>query len=171
MLPMKRILVLLFGILLLNLSACKSDKPAPQPQAQAPDFTLTSLTGQKMRLSSYRGKVILLNFWATWCPPCREEVPSLAKLANAMTNSNFQMITVAIDKEGRKAVEEYFLHAGVLLTTLLDSDGAVGKTYGITGVPETFIIDKNGLIRKKVIGPIDWSEPDTIQYLRDLANS
>ena len=167
---MKRFLVLLYVILLLILSACQNDKPASQPQTQAPDFTLTSLTGQKIRLSEFRGKVVLLNFWATWCPPCREEVPSLAKLANAMSNSKFQMITVAIDKEGRKAVGEYFLHAGVLLTTLLDTDGAVGKIYGITGVPETFIIDKNGLIKKKVIGPIDWSEPDTIQYLRDLAN-
>ena len=168
---MKKFLVVLCGILLLILSACQSDKSAPKPLEQAPDFILTSLSGQKIRLSEFRGKVVLLNFWATWCPPCREEVPSLAKLANAMTNSNFQMITVAIDKEGRKAVDAYFLHAGVLLTTLLDPDGAVGKTYGITGVPETFIIDKNGLIKKKVIGPIDWSEPDTMQYLRDLANS
>lgn len=168
---MKRLLFLLSGILLLILSACQSDKPTPQPLEQAPDFMLTSLSGQKVRLSELRGKVVLLNFWATWCPPCREEVPSLARLANAMSNTDFQMITVAIDKEGRKAVDEYFQHAGVRLTTLLDPTGDVGKSYGITGVPETFIIDKHGLIKKKVIGPVDWSEPDTIQYLQELANS
>lgn len=168
---MKRLLFLLSGILLLILSACQSDKPTLQPLEQAPDFMLTSLSGQKVRLSELRGKVVLLNFWATWCPPCREEVPSLARLANAMSNTDFQMITVAIDKEGRKAVDEYFQHAGVRLTTLLDPTGDVGKSYGITGVPETFIIDKHGLIKKKVIGPVDWSEPDTIQYLQELANS
>jgi thiol-disulfide isomerase/thioredoxin len=168
---MKKFLFLLSCILLLSISACQSDKPTPQQLVQAPDFTLTSLSGQKVRLSELRGKVVLLNFWATWCPPCREEVPSLARLANAMSNSNFQMVTVAIDKEGRKAVDDYFQHAGVRLTTLLDPTGTVGKSYGITGVPETFIIDKHGFIRKKVIGPIDWSEPDNIQYLQKLANS
>jgi thiol-disulfide isomerase/thioredoxin len=167
---MKSFLFLLAGIFLITLTACQSDKSTPQPTKQAPDFSLTSLSGQTVRLSEMRGKVVLLNFWATWCPPCREEVPSLARLANAMSNSEFQMITVAIDKEGRKAVDEFFRHAGVQLPTLIDSTGVVGKSYGITGVPETFIIDKQGLINKKVIGPIDWSQPDTIKYLQELAN-
>jgi len=168
---MKRFLFMLYGILVLILSACQSDKPTPQPLEQAPDFTLTSLSGEKVRLAELRGRVVLLNFWATWCPPCREEVPSLARLAVAMSNSDFQMITVALDKEGRKAVEEYFQQAGVRLTTLLDPAGTVSKSYGITGVPETFIIDKHGFIKKKVIGPINWSEPDNIRFLKELANS
>ena len=85
-----------------------------------------------------------------------------------MSGKNFQMQTVALDKEGRSAVEGYFRRTGVRVPTLLDASGSVGKIFGVTGIPETFLIDKEGLIRKKIIGPINWSDPQVINYLQKL---
>lgn len=134
----------------------------------APDFTLRDLDGQEVRLSSLQGKVVLLNFWATWCPPCREEVPSMVKLNRAMAGKPFQMLAVSIDEGGREAVAGYFKASGSTLPALLDTDRSVGRSYGITGVPETFVIDGKGVILKKVIGPMDWSDPEVIRYLDGL---
>jgi thiol-disulfide isomerase/thioredoxin len=167
---MNKYFYLLAGLIFLSLSACQKESVSPALPKQAPDFTLTSLSGQKFRLADLRGKVVMLNFWATWCPPCQEEVPSLAILNKTMSGKDFQMFAVAIDKEGRNAVEGYFSRTGVRLPTLLDASGNVGKIFGITGVPETFIIDKRGFIRKKVIGPINWSDPSVIKYLQELIN-
>jgi len=136
--------------------------------SQAPDFTLRDLDGQETRLSSLQGKVVLLNFWATWCPPCREEVPSMVKLNRAMAGKPFQMLAVSIDEGGKDAVAGYFKASGSTLPTLLDTDRSVGRLYGITGVPETFVIDTKGVILKKVIGPMDWSDPAVIGYLEGL---
>ena len=134
----------------------------------APDFTLRDLDGQEIRLSSLRGKVVLLNFWATWCPPCREEVPSMVKLNRAMAGRPFQMLAVSIDEGGRESVAGYFKESGSTLPALLDTDRSVGRLYGITGVPETFVIDGKGVILKKVIGPMDWSDPEVLRYLEGL---
>jgi thiol-disulfide isomerase/thioredoxin len=161
-------LFLIIGVLLLVLTGCKSETPAPREGEPAPDFELTALSGEKVRLSGLRGKVVLLNFWASWCPPCREEIPSLITLNAKLPARDFQLLTVAIDKEGREAIAAFFGKTGASLPTLLDSDGLVGKDYGITGVPETFVIDKQGIIRKKVIGPIDWSDPAVIRHLDSL---
>jgi thiol-disulfide isomerase/thioredoxin len=168
---MKKHFYLIAGIIFLALTACQSESTTPQPGKLAPDFSLVNLSGQKVRLVDFKGKVVLLNFWATWCPPCREEVPSLAKLDAAMLGKNFQMLAVAIDKEGKDAVEKYFQSTGVRLPALLDPSGDAGKAFGITGVPETFIIDKQGLIRKKIIGPINWIDPNVIDFLQELAGS
>ncbi|MEI8356400.1 MAG: TlpA disulfide reductase family protein [Deltaproteobacteria bacterium] len=164
----KNLYFLLAGLILLSLSACQRDSSAPAKSRQAPDFTLTTLSGENFRLADSRGKVVMLNFWATWCPPCQEELPSLADLNKAMSGKNFQMQTVALDKEGRSAVEGYFRRTGVRVPTLLDASGSVGKIFGVTGIPETFLIDKEGLIRKKIIGPINWSDPQVINYLQKL---
>jgi peroxiredoxin len=170
MVQMKKQFCLLACFLFLILTACQRENDSPLPGKHAPDFTLANLSGQKVRLADLRGKVILLNFWASWCPPCREEVPSLAKLNAAMSGKDFQMLAVSIEQGGMEAVEGYFRSTGVRLPALVDPGGKVGKTFGITGVPETFVIDKQGVIRKKVVGPIDWSEPSVIQYLQELAN-
>jgi DsbE subfamily thiol:disulfide oxidoreductase len=168
---MKKCFCLLAIIVLLILSACQRESTSPQLGKQAPDFTLANLSGQSVRLMDLRGKVVLLNFWASWCPPCREEVPSLVKLNKAMSGKDFRMLAVSIEQGGVEAVEKYFRNAGIRLPALVDADGKVGKTFGITGVPETFIIDKQGVIRKKVVGPIDWDDPSVIQYLQELANA
>ena len=164
----KKSICLFLALLLIVITGCRRDAPVAREGESAPDFTLTGLSGEKVRLSDFRGKVILLNFWASWCPPCREEIPALVSLEKAMAGKDFRMLAVAIDKGGRDAIVEFLKREGVTLPVLLDPDGSVGKTYGITGVPETFVIDKKGTIRKKIIGPIDWSDISVIRYLDNL---
>lgn len=164
------LVLLLIASLLVMVAACSKEGPAPHVGSVAPDFSLNDLTGKSVHLSELRGKVVLLNFWATWCPPCQEEVPALSRLNAAMTGQGFRMLTVSIDDGGSKAVESFFRKTGYRLPTLLDSSGTVGKMYGITGVPETFILDRHGVIRKKVVGPLTWDDPSVINYLAELQN-
>ena len=148
----------------------KQDAPAVKGKL-APDFTLNDLSGKPVQLSSLKGKVVLLNFWATWCPPCREEIPSMVRLNQAMQGKPFQMLAVSIDEGGKDAVEAFFRKGGVSLPALLDSDGKVARRYGTTGVPETFVIDAKGVIVEKVIGPEDWSSPDVLAFLDKVIGS
>jgi peroxiredoxin len=162
-------LVLLLSTSLLVLAAaCSKEGPAPRVGSVAPEFSLNDLSGKPVNLSELRGTVVLLNFWATWCPPCQEEVPSLSRLNAAMAGHGFRLLTVSIDDGGSTAVEAFFRKTGYRLPTLLDSGGTVGTMYGITGVPETFILDRHGVIRKKVVGPLAWDDPSVINYLSEL---
>lgn len=166
---MKRLVSVVLILCIVALTACTRKeelKPALEGNP-APDFTLRDLAGHETRLADLKGKVVLVNFWATWCPPCREEVPSMAALNRLMAGKPFQMLAISIDKEGKAAIESYFKQAGVTLPALLDSDGAIGKLYGITGVPETFVVDRKGVILKKVIGPLDWTAPEVVGFLND----
>jgi peroxiredoxin len=168
---MRKSIVLIVSLLLLVSTGCQKDVRAPKEGDAAPDFNLTSLSGGEVRLSDLRGKVVLVNFWASWCPPCRGEIPSLVTLNSAMAGKNFRLLAVSVDNEGKDAIEPFFNKLGISLPTLFDPHGSVGKSYGITGVPETFIVDKNGIIRKKVVGPIDWSAPDVISFINGLASA
>ncbi|MDD2500878.1 MAG: TlpA disulfide reductase family protein [Geobacter sp.] len=169
---MKKILLLLCCAVVL-VSGCnkvKTDAPvkAPVEKSQAPEISVVSLDNQQLTLASLKGKVVLLNFWATWCPPCREEIPSMMKLNTIMAGKPFQMVCVSVDEGGKKAVEEFFKNSGFSLPAYTDPSGQVAKTYGITGVPETFVIDKNGVIVKKVIGGLDWNSPEVLSFLEGL---
>jgi peroxiredoxin len=158
------LIITLFALII----ACSKDVASPKVGSVAPDFVIKDASGKSLQLSDLRGTVILLNFWATWCPPCQQEVPSLSRLNAAMSGKGFRMITVSIDEGGSAAVESFFRVTGYRLPTLLDSDGKIGKMYGITGVPETFVIDRQGVIRKKVVGPFSWDDPSMISYLSEL---
>lgn len=174
---MKKLLLLIVVILMsVALGACNRKEStgvagtpvAPAEQKPAPDIQVTALNGTPSKLSDLRGKVVMLNFWATWCPPCREEIPSMMKLNSAMAGKPFQMVAVSIDEGGKPAIDEFFRKSGYLLPAYLDPTGMAGKSYGITGVPETFIIDKNGVLMKKVIGPMAWDAPEVTAYLSEL---
>lgn len=170
---MKKLLYLL--LVCVSLTACERKESgvqhnvaAPSEQKPAPDVQVTALNGTSLKLSDLKGKVVMLNFWATWCPPCREEIPSMMKLNSAMVGKPFQMLAVSIDEGGKPAIEEFFRKSGFTLPTYLDSNSTAGKVYGITGVPETFIIDKKGILVKKVIGPMSWDSPEVSVYLEEL---
>ncbi len=137
--------------------------------AMAPDFTARDLAGKEVKLSDLRGKVVLVNFWATWCPPCREEIPSMVKLNQAMAGKPFQMIALSIDEGGKGAIEQFFAKSGQTLPAYLDGEQKVAARYGITGVPETFVVDKKGVILKKVVGGMDWGSAEVVAYLNGLA--
>ncbi len=169
---MKKLLVVLCCFVALAVG-CSKDKSGdaskkPSEKSQAPEISVVSLDNQQLTLASLKGKVVLLNFWATWCPPCREEIPSMMKLNSFMAGKPFQMVCVSVDEGGKKAVETFFKNTGFTLPAYTDPSGQVAKTYGITGVPETFVIDKNGIIVKKVIGGLDWNSPEVIAFLEGL---
>ncbi len=137
--------------------------------APAPDISVISVsTGLPLKLSALKGKVVLLNFWATWCPPCREEIPSMMKLNSLMAGKPFQMVAVSIDEGGKPAVDAFFKQSGNSLPAYIDPSAASSKSYGLTGVPESFVIDKQGVIVKKVIGTAPWDSPDAVSYLEGL---
>jgi peroxiredoxin len=164
---MIRLVYIFLFCLIISMPACttrESLQPAQEGKL-APDFILADLSGLKTRLSDLKGKVVLVNFWATWCPPCREEIPSMAALNRVMAGKPFRMMAISIDQGGKDAVNDFFKKSGLTLPALLDSDGRVGKLYGITGVPETFVIDRKGVIIKKIVGPLDWSAPEVVQFL------
>lgn len=118
----------------------------------APQFTLDDINGKSVSLNDYKGKVIILDFWATWCPPCREEIPDFIALQNEYGKKGLQIIGIAVDRDGIKSVKPFYENMGMNYPVLL-TDGKVESRYGgIRAIPTTFIIDKKGSIVKKYVG-------------------
>ena len=145
-----------------------SGKPRFEKGVPAPNFTLPDLDGKMVSLADYKGKVVLLNIWATWCPPCVEEMPSMEKLYQELKNESFEILAVSIDESGAKAVLPFMKKHKLSFPALTDTKGAINSLYQTTGVPESFIVDKDGKIVEEVIGPRDWAAPGTISFLRKL---
>ncbi len=137
----------------------------------APDFVARDLQGKPTRLSELRGKVVFLNLWATWCAPCREEMPSLEMLQRDMAGMDFVILAVSEDATGAEAVKPYVDEFGFTFPILLSPDGAVGRKYGITGYPETFIIDKTGQVVVHHVGPRHWADSGVRAMLRQLIDA
>src|SRR5215469_18947205 len=139
---------------------------------KAADFHLESLDGKTISLDQFQGKVVFLNVWATWCEPCREEMPSMQTLYDEFrANKDFVMLAVSQDEKGRSAVAPYVAKNGYQFTILLDPANQVGDAYEVSGVPETFIIDRKGRIVAHHMGAFDWSRPDVKDALRQLLES
>lgn len=132
--------------------------------AQAPEFSYPTLGGGTKSLGDYRGKVVLVNVWATWCNPCREEMPSIERLYQMMKGQPFEILAVSIDVRGATDVEPFAKQLGLTFPILLDGDGEIQDLYQTTGVPESFIIDKNGVVTQRIIGPLDWASTNTDEY-------
>jgi peroxiredoxin len=137
----------------------------------APDFAARDLHGNTVRLSDLRGKVVFLNLWATWCEPCRQEMPAMEVLARDLAGDSFAMLAVSEDATGAEAVQPYVAEFGFTFPILLSPDGTVGRKYGITGYPETFIIDKAGRVVVHFIGPRNWADNGMRTMLRQLIQS
>lgn len=169
---MKRICLLLCLLVVITmLSACSKGKGSSGKAAEkkpAPAINVISMGDQLVTLDSLKGKVVLLNFWATWCPPCREEIPSMIRLNKMMAGKPFAMVCVSVDEGGKKAVSDFLKNTGYSLPVYIDPTGQAPKVYGLTGVPETFIIDKNGIVAKKVVGPMDWSGAEAVAFIEGL---
>ena len=175
---MQRSIYILIVCLIISLTACtKSDSPKKNvgsssiaaEKSAAPDVSVVSIAnGSTLKLSDLKGKVVLLNFWATWCPPCREEIPSMMKLNGFMAGKPFQMVAISIDEGGKKDIDSFFKETGFFLPTYLDESGASSKSYGVTGVPESFIIDKQGILVKKIIGGFAWDSPEAVSFIEGL---
>jgi peroxiredoxin len=152
----------------LALAACESGRQGPDVGSPAPEFRLSDLDGNVWRLSDLRGSVVVVNFWATWCPPCREEMPSLQQLFQKTLDAPDVVILTVLFNDDPKNAYEYVKRNGYGFPVLRDPDGSVAAAYGLTGVPETFFIDRSGVLRNWVIGPMGFDSPQVMGYLAGL---
>jgi cytochrome c biogenesis protein CcmG/thiol:disulfide interchange protein DsbE len=135
----------------------------------APDFSLPNLDDKTVKLSDYRGKVVFLNFWATWCKPCREEMPSMEVLYKNFERDGLVILAVSIDRvTTKKDIPPFVKGLSLTFPVLVDSWGQTDKRYKLMGVPETYIIDQQGVLREKVIGPRDWTVLDNLKTITGL---
>jgi peroxiredoxin len=137
----------------------KSYKTIIAVGSPAPEFELRDSTDRLWKLSDLKGKVVFINFWATWCTTCKSEAPHKTTLFNTMQGKPFQMLGV-LYRDSPNNLPSYVRQYNVMTPTLIDPDNAMAKLYGITGVPETFILDKEGVLRERVVGPKEWSSPE-----------
>jgi peroxiredoxin len=142
-----------------------------EPGRPAPNFTLPGLDGKMVSLSDYRGYVVLVNIWATWCPPCVYEMPSMERLYQKLKGENFEIVAISIDEMGAEAVAPFMKKNNLSFAALLDPEGTIKSAYQTTGVPESFIIDKQGILVEKIIGPRSWAAPELVRYFRGLLKS
>ena len=158
-------------LLLLNQKSLffESEKQVPLAIGlPAPDFTFPGLDGKMVSLSDYRGKVVLVNIWATWCPPCVEEMPSMEQLYQKLKGKDFEILAVSIDSLGVKAVAPFMKKHKLTFPALINSAGTLRTSYRTTGIPESFIINKDGILVEKIIGPRDWTRPAILSFLNNL---
>lgn len=133
------------------------------------DFALT-LNGKPAHLSDLRGKVVLLNFWATWCPPCVDEAPSLNLLQQRIASRGGTVLGVSVDDD-EDAYRQFLTTYGLLYPNYRDTSKKIAPEYGTSMYPDTYVINREGRIDRKIIGPQDWTSPDMIAYLDTLLNS
>ncbi|MFB3917365.1 MAG: TlpA family protein disulfide reductase [Terriglobales bacterium] len=152
-------------LLILALAACDRGSRPPGIGTEAPDFTLQS-PERTVSLHDLRGKVVVLNFWATWCPPCVEEMPSLVELQRRMGN-RVTVLAVSVDVDDT-AYQRFIKNHNVNLLTVRDDKQRSNALFGTYKFPETYVIDKNGIIRRKFIGAVNWNQPDIAEYLTKL---
>jgi peroxiredoxin len=138
----------------------------------APDFKAVELpSGRPASIENYRGKVVLLNIWATWCPPCKVEMPSMERLHHKLASTDFQLVAVSVDEEDSAVVTKFVKDMGLTFQILHNQDGTIRQIYQTTGVPESFVIDRDGVIVKKVIGAADWDAPVNENLIRRLLDA
>ena len=154
---------LLFALCLVLFAACSKEEPVPVSKPLAADFTLRDLDGKEHKLSDYRGKVVFLNFWATWCPPCRAEIPSMGRLNEVMGSKDFVILAVNAD-ENIKDLEAFVKEVPHNFTVLSDADGKIQNLYKVFKFPETFVIDRQGNIVEHIIGARDWSSTEALKF-------
>ncbi len=135
--------------------------------SEAPEFRAVDLTTQDtVRLADYEGEVVLLNLWATWCAPCREEMPSMERLYNILGPEGLKIVAVSVDF-GSDEVEEFVDEFGLTFDILYDGTQQIDQIYQTTGLPESFVIDRHGVIVKKTWG-MEWDDPAQVAFLRRL---
>ncbi len=135
---------------------------------EAPNFSLEDLKGKKSELKHFKGKVVFLNFWATWCGPCKEEMPSMEALYNQFKEKDFVFLAISVDYEGVKPVKEYIEKQRYTFPVLIDPKCETLDLFEVKGIPTTFLIDKKGIVIGRAIGPKDWKRPEVISIVNLL---
>ena len=135
---------------------------------KTPNFCLEELNGEKVRLAALKGKIIFLNFWATWCGPCIEEMPSMEALYQHYKETDFLFLTISIDCGGRESVRKFVETHRYRIPILLDPAGKTLEPFEISRIPATLIIDRNGRMIGRVIGPRNWSSPEVFSLVNRM---
>jgi thiol-disulfide isomerase/thioredoxin len=154
------------------------ERPTPVgPGAPAPEFSAVDLAGAPVALSDLAGQVVLLNIWATWCPPCRDEMPSMQRLYDLLAPAGLRIVAVSIDAQqgaldaaGRAGgdVAAFVDELELTFDIWLDPSGGIQRTYRTTGVPESFVVDRSGTIVRRIAGPTEWDDPTYVTLFRRL---
>lgn len=139
----------------------------PEP-IELPDFTLPALNGADLKQSDFTGTVTILNFWATWCPPCIKEMPSIQKLHEQMKGTSFRVVAISVG-EKRKTVEDFIAKNKYTFPVYLDEQGVLGASFASQGIPSTYIMDKSGKIVAGTVGSREYDDPALIAILKAMA--
>jgi peroxiredoxin len=153
--------------LVLGTPAYAAPALTPADGAAAPPLALQDLQGNSHTLSGYRGRVVLINFWATWCEPCRQEMPSIQRLRDKFTGKPFTALAVNLD-EPEARVRQFLKQTGLDLPVLLDPDKKAAREWGVRLLPVTYIIGRDGRVRYRLVGDLDWSSETVVGVISQL---
>jgi peroxiredoxin len=147
----------------------KAGFSVPKADVSAVDFTLPSLDGKTVSLASYRGNVVLLSFWATWCGPCKQELPSIQALYEKLKGKGLTIVAVDL-MEDQKTVQDFVKAHGMTFPVLIDGSGKVGSTYDAGSIPTNYLVDRKGKVLARVVGydGVDWTSPERLALFEKL---
>ena len=172
LLPLQAASLLLLALALWMIPGTRdslADDARPEEGHLAPDFALKTLDGKTVRLSELRGKkVVLINFWATWCPPCRSEMPTMQQIYTEYKGKGFEILAINIEPDSKDEIRDFMKELRLTFPVLLDSDMKVTRTYRLIGLPVSMLIDRQGIIRSKEIGYHDWTTKESRKRVESL---
>ena len=140
------------------------------PPVEAPDFTLKNLEGSEISRKDFEGKVVFLNFWASWCGPCRDEMPSMERLWQRFKEDDFVILAIDL-RESRGEVVSFMKEYGLTFPVLLDSKGEVGSMFGVRAIPTTYLLDSKGEVVGGAIGARNWESEDAFELIESLLSN
>lgn len=164
---MKKILIILTFILLAAQKPISPWEIEGLTGKKAPEFTLKDVNGRNVSIASLRGKVVLINFWATWCPPCRAEMPSMNRLYREYKGKGLEVLAISTDNSASK-VKDYISKNSLSFQVLMDDNIKVARQYKVFSLPTTFLIDRNGIIVDRFLGEQDWISPELKKRIEEL---
>ncbi|RKX94442.1 MAG: TlpA family protein disulfide reductase [Spirochaetes bacterium] len=139
----------------------------PSKEIEAVDFSVVSMDGQEVNLKDFKGKVIFLNFWATWCGPCKMEVKDIDNMYKKLKNKDFAVLAVDVQEDSKK-IKSFMKEQDLSFPVYIDKDGKISYQYGVRGIPTTYIIGKDWKIVGRAVGPRPWGSEDSIKFMENL---
>lgn len=158
-------LTLVAGLVVVTASCYTGSRP-PHVGAAAKEFTVQD-SDHQVSLNQFRGQIVVLNFWASWCAPCNQELPSIMDMQNRLRGRGVVVLGVSIDVDG-DAYHRFLQERNVNFVTVRDPEQKVANMYGTSMWPESYVIDRQGVLRRKIVGPINWDSPEVMQFLTKL---
>lgn len=143
-------------------------RESPQEGFLAPSFSLPKLNGSVVNLIDYKGRVVLVNFWASWCGPCKMEIPSLNRLYQKRKSNGFEIVAISLDRTPASKLATFVSEKQMDFPILLNPEGDVSERYSVRGIPSSFLLDKKGMIRWKVVGGVEWDREDVLSKIDQL---